>query len=32
MIDYNEFCNLTEEKRKNIDPFEAATQSEYSLK
>jgi Ca2+-binding EF-hand superfamily protein len=21
LIDYNEFCNLTEEKRKNIDPY-----------
>lgn len=22
VIDYGEFCNLTEEKRKNLDPFE----------
>ena len=22
VIDYGEFCNLTEDKRKNLDPFE----------
>ncbi|CDW83424.1 ef hand family protein [Stylonychia lemnae] len=31
MIDYNEFCNLTEEKRKNIDPFQNAEQRQKAI-
>jgi hypothetical protein len=31
VIDYNEFCNLCEEKRRNIDPFEALETRSLSI-